>query len=52
MYQHDRLTDYFEEIKGYLEFDYCFFGHYHDNMAIQNKYILLYEQIIQVEPLE
>jgi len=49
LYQHDRLTDFFEGIKERCEFDYWFFGHYHDNSAIMRKYLLLYEQIVEVE---
>ncbi len=52
MYQHDRLTNYFETLKDSCQFQYWFFGHYHENRAIERKYILLYEQIIQVEPPE
>ena len=50
LYQHDPLTDFFEEIKGKLGFDYWFFGHYHDNRPIMQKYVLLYEQILQIYP--
>ena len=49
MYQHDRLTDYFETLKNDCQFQYWFFGHYHDNQVIDRKYILLYEQIVQME---
>lgn len=52
MYQHDRLTDFFETLKDRCRFQYWFFGHYHENRAIERKYILLYEHIIQVEPPE
>jgi len=52
MYQRDRLTDFFEEIKERCAFDYWFFGHYHDNRAIMRKYVLLYEQIVEIEPLD
>jgi len=48
MYLHDRLTEFFEEIKDKCEFDYWFFGHYHDNQPIMRKYVLLYEQIVEV----
>ena len=48
MYQHDRLTDFFEEIKDKCEFDYWFFGHYHDNRPIMRKYVLLHEQIVEI----
>ncbi len=44
-YQLDILTDFFEELKGRIEFDIWFFGHYHDNRVIMRKYILLYSSI-------
>lgn len=46
------MTDYFEALKENCRFQYWFFGHYHENRAIERKYILLYEQIIQAEPPE
>ena len=49
MYQYDRLTDYFETLKNNCQFQYWFFGYYHDNRVIDRKYILLYEQILQIE---
>ncbi|MFR8557709.1 MAG: metallophosphoesterase family protein [Acutalibacteraceae bacterium] len=49
MYRHDRLTDYFETLMNNCRFQYWFFGHYHDNRVIDRKYILLYEQIVQME---
>ncbi len=48
-YQRDQLTDFFDEINERCAFDYWFFGHYHDNRAIMRKYILLYEQIVELE---
>ena len=48
-YQHDRLPDFFDTVKDRCQFKYWFFGHYHENRVIEKKYILLYEQIIQVE---
>lgn len=47
-YQHDQLTDYFETLKHNCQFRYWFFGHYHDNRIFQQKYVLLYEQIISL----
>ena len=47
-YKHDRLTDFFEEIKERCDFGHWFFGHYHDNRRIMQKYILLYEQIVEI----
>jgi len=51
MYQRDRLTDFFETISGRCDFQYWFFGHYHDNRILMRKYILLYEQIVEI-PME
>lgn len=48
MYQHDALTDFLEEIRQRCKFEYWFFGHYHENLAIDRKFILLYEQIISL----
>lgn len=31
-----------------VDYHYWLFGHYHDNRAIDEKHILLWEQIIQV----
>ena len=49
LYQHDALTDFFDHIKDKLDFDYWLFGHYHDNQVIARKYILLYEQIVELK---
>jgi len=49
MYQTDRLTAFFEEIKQRCDFDCWFFGHYHDSRAIMRKYAMLYEQIIEID---
>ena len=49
-YEHDRLTDFFEEISQRTKFHYWLFGHYHDNRNIRHAgkdYVLLYEQIVQ-----
>lgn len=47
LYQPDRLTSFFEEVKERCAFDHWFFGHYHDNRKLMRKYILLYEQIVE-----
>ena len=46
--QADRLTDFLEEIKNRVRYHYWLFGHLHDNKAVDNKHILLWEQIVQV----
>lgn len=47
-FQPDKLTDYLEELKRQIKFKRWFFGHYHDNKAVSDKEILLYEQIIRI----
>lgn len=42
------LFDYFSDISNRLDFKYWFFGHYHDNRKIFDRYVLLYEQIIRI----
>ena len=44
----DRVTDYLEFIKNYVNYKKWFFGHYHDNRNISDKEILIYEQIIRI----
>ena len=44
----DSFTDFLEETKGKADYHYWLFGHYHDNKAVDEKYILLWEQIVQV----
>ena len=44
----DRLSRYLEEIKGKIGFQKWFFGHYHHNRALSEKYIMLYEQILRI----
>ena len=47
-YEHDRLTDFLEEVKEKAKFHYWIFGHYHDDKKIQDRFILLYDQIVRV----
>lgn len=48
LYQPDILTNYLEEIKANTEYKQHLFGHMHQNKAINNKDICLYEQIVRV----
>ena len=41
-------TDFLQEIQEKARYHYWLFGHYHGNQAIDNKHILLWEQIVQV----
>lgn len=47
-YQADRLTDFLEEVLRRCGFDYWFFGHYHDNQVIDERFILQWEQISEL----
>ncbi len=47
-YKSDRLTDYLEYIKNHANYELWFFGHYHDNRKVNDKEILLYEQILRI----
>ena len=44
----DRLTDFLQEIKEKAKYHYWLFGHYHDNRKIDDKHILLWEQIVRI----
>ena len=48
LYEQDILTHYLEEIRQCIEYKRWFMGHMHVNKAINDKDILLYEQIIRV----
>lgn len=48
VYKSDRLTDYFETIRQKVTFKKWFFGHYHDNLNVNEKETLIYEQLIRV----
>lgn len=45
----NQLTQYFEQINEKLDFRKWFFGHYHGNKQILSSYIMLYEQMTQVQ---
>ncbi len=45
----DKLTDFLEMVSRKCQFAYWFFGHYHRNQIIKEKYILQWEQISQLE---
>ena len=48
LYKHDELTSYFDEVASNTEFSKWFFGHYHDDRAVYDQYIMLYDQIVQI----
>ena len=48
-YGMDELTDFLETIRQRCKFAYWFFGHYHENQIIDQKYILQWEKISELE---
>lgn len=48
LYEPDRLTNYLEDIRAEAEYKKHFMGHMHLNKAINDKDIVLYEQIIRI----
>ena len=46
---YDALTDYFEKIRWFCDFNLWFFRHYHENKMIWQKYIMLYEMIVPLD---
>lgn len=47
LYDADRETDYLEFIKNNVEFDKWYFGHYHMDSMVNDREVLLYDQIIE-----
>lgn len=48
LYKPDELTLYFDNISEHTKFSKWFFGHYHNDDVVSDKYIMLYNQIIQI----
>ncbi len=48
LYKADKLTQYFEEVRASIQYKRWFFGHYHDDKAVTDKDILLFEQIVRI----
>lgn len=48
----DILTDYFDEIESRLSYKYWLCGHYHVNLILDNKHVILYEDILKAVNLE
>ena len=45
----DALTEFLEEVRQRCRFRYWFFGHYHDNGIVRERFVLLYKQMIRVK---
>ena len=49
LFQRDALTDFLHEVRERCRFQYWFFGHYHENMVVEKKFVMLYKQIIRLK---
>ena len=49
LYKPDILTDYLEEIKQNTTFKKWYFGHYHDNIIVNDKENMLFSQIVRID---
>lgn len=47
-YKADKQTDYLEDIKNCVNYKKWFFGHYHKNINLNEKEVLIYDQIIRI----
>jgi DNA repair exonuclease SbcCD nuclease subunit len=48
-YTPDRLTDFLETVKQGCQFDYWFLGHYHKNCVIDERFIIQWEQMVELK---
>ena len=49
LFQRDALTNFLDEVRERCRFQYWFFGHYHENMMVEKKFVMLYKQIIRLK---
>ncbi|MCM1026012.1 MAG: metallophosphoesterase [Roseburia sp.] len=49
LYDADRETDYLEYIRNHTAFTRWFFGHYHMDGMVNDREVLLYEQIVEAD---
>lgn len=49
VYPINKLTEYLENIKKNIKFKKWYFGHYHKNKKLRNKYVCLYDDIVEFE---
>lgn len=47
--ENNQLTDFLMKIEEKLDFGHWYFGHYHDDRKIDEKHILLYQDILRIK---
>lgn len=45
----DRLTDFLQMIKRRCQFNYWFLGHYHRNCVVDDRFIIQWEQMVELQ---
>lgn len=45
----DRLTDFLEMVKQRCQFDYWFMGHYNRNCVVDERFVIHWEQMVELE---
>lgn len=48
-YENDGINDFLDEISNKIDFKKWFFGHYHDDKNINEKYTCVFDEIIPIE---
>ena len=48
-YTPDRLTDFLQMVKRRCQFDYWFLGHYHRNCVVDDRFIVQWEQMVELQ---
>lgn len=48
-YTPDQLTDFLQMIKQWCQFDYWFLGHYHRNCIVDERFIIQWEQMVELQ---
>jgi hypothetical protein len=48
-YTPDRLTDFLQTVKRRCRFDYWFLGHYHRNCVVDDRFIIQWEQMVELQ---
>lgn len=52
VYEQDVLTDYFEQVEKQVCYKHWYFGHYHDDMRVDEKHTLLYRAVLPLGDTE
>ena len=45
-YENDILTDFLEELKNKISYEKWFFGHYHVDGVVDERYVAVFDKVI------